>query len=79
VPRDLDKVIDELVEQFRRELQELKHSGFESDYIDFIRQELREEFLIAKDKELEERFKKEIQAEYNQFSRNNSTGKSRSL
>ncbi|MBB6215085.1 hypothetical protein HNQ80_001174 [Anaerosolibacter carboniphilus] len=63
--KDLDKIIDKLVEQFRNELQALKDVEFQSDYIEFLRQELREEFLICKNAQLEERLIKEIQSEYN--------------
>ena len=54
--KDFDKMIDDLTNQFKKELKQLKEEGFDEDYIRWLKEELRERFLVEMNKKEEEKY-----------------------
>jgi len=63
MPNDLDKLINDLTEQFRQELLTLKEEEFDDDFLQFLKTELKCQFGIAKEKEVEKKLIEEIKEE----------------
>ncbi|MDK2799603.1 MAG: hypothetical protein PWP27_1820 [Clostridiales bacterium] len=61
--KDFDKMIDDLTNQFKKELKQLKEEGFDEDYIRWLKEELRERFLVEMNKKEEEKILNEVREE----------------
>lgn len=61
--KSLDAFAEELIEEFKIEIHDLKEEEFDMNYIEFIKIELRERLLIEKDKELEDEILRIIKEE----------------
>jgi len=68
--KELDKVIEELTNHFKEELTALKKEGFDEDYIRWLKEELRERFLVEMNKKEEEKIlneaREELEKDYRQ-------------